>query len=752
MSLILYINGQQADLEPGTVIAQTRQVNDLNSLENRQAGYTNKFSLPKTAQNLRIMDFLTLTGNESNIPYQKNECSLYSASGECFVYKGRAVITDAGDSFDAVIYDGIIDLYKDIEGLTLSYLDLGELNHKKNMEAVVASWTNLTLPYRYILADYNGKPGNVNTNPPNPSIDYLVPSVNVAWLWDKVFEKFSTAYTGNVFQTQNFKNLWMTFPKGLDAESSSTEVFASADFVNSNVPEHYNNPFADQYWRTLLLKYQSFTTQDTTFIEPDVNPYSIKVKQGGTYRLKLSGSIKSNVNMRIQVIVNHNYSTNAALDNVLPYATLNLNQPHHESFDLETTFNLNESDRLSIILRHKNGTQDAIRFADQSDKWEGLELSLTAISLGDADFTTAFEDFSIRDFLTEVVHRFGLTFYKDKYQKSYTFLTLQEIVQNTDIEDWSRKFIKKNSENYIYGSYAQQNWFRYAYNDKEGAYHDSYIGIDNVNLPESKEVLKSKIYSPEKLLTRYLKRQGNVYKLWEKELEEGEDGQPDTIKYKPLDKRYYFLRATVYNAPVVLKSGETNQSYPIQPAWVESFYKLPFADVVEEYYMPLSRILDKARIVTAALWLTDEDLLNLRFDRLYYIEQLASYFILNKVNNYIPGKATTCEFVRVLYGAVKGEAKVITAVSVSSSKKFGQYTHTLTYSANYPLGNVVIQAGYPQNGEWVWNDITGANLITGINPAVFKYGFYDGEPQEVHFRVTDTTFDISGNILTTTLT
>lgn len=64
--MLLYINGQLADLDSNQAIAQTKQVNDLNSLDNRQTNYTNKFKLPKTANNIRIMGYLTLAGNNSD--------------------------------------------------------------------------------------------------------------------------------------------------------------------------------------------------------------------------------------------------------------------------------------------------------------------------------------------------------------------------------------------------------------------------------------------------------------------------------------------------------------------------------------------------------------------------------------------------------------------------------------------------------------------------------------------------------------
>ena len=212
--MLLYINKQLVDLDSNQTIAQTKQVNDLNSLENRQTNYTNKFRLPKTANNIRIMGFLTLAGNNSDIPYQKNECSLFSDNGECFVYNGWAVVTDGGDSFDAVIYDGIIDLYKAIENKNLSSLVLKEIEHVKDLDGVADTWNPTHESYgkcRYIMADYNGKTGYTRIlNTTYAGIDYLMPSVNVAWLWDKIFSTYEVAYSGSVFHTQQFKNLWMT--------------------------------------------------------------------------------------------------------------------------------------------------------------------------------------------------------------------------------------------------------------------------------------------------------------------------------------------------------------------------------------------------------------------------------------------------------------------------------------------------------------------------------------------------------------
>ena len=108
--------------------------------------------------------------------------------------------------------------------------------------------------------------------------------------------------------------------------------------------------------------------------------------------------------------------------------------------------------------------------------------------------------------------------YIDKYEDTYEFLTPQEQLEYPETVDWSDKFIEKKSEKYTYGSYARQNWFRYKYNEKDDHHHDGSIDINNENLKEGKDAIKSKIYSPESDRTLFLGENRNVYKMWKKEI------------------------------------------------------------------------------------------------------------------------------------------------------------------------------------------------------------------------------------------
>lgn len=696
MGLTLYINGQQADLDSGQAIAQTKQVNDINSLENRQAGYTNKFRLPKTANNTRIMEFLTLPGNTSTVPYRHNECSLYGDSGECFIYRGRAVITDGGDDYEAVVYDGIIDLYKAIENKTLADVEITGIDHIKTVSAVAQSWSNPSLNYRYILADYNGDNG---TEANAVNIDYQVPSVRVSHIWHRIFETFGFGYSGPVFESPNFQNLWMTFPKGLSTGDAPVEVFSSDDIG-----------YEASVSNLIATYYIGYPTYDTMALAGLIQNRHMKVAQAGFYRVEVSGKLKSRgmittggKKAKVYIGKNSLYMSPGAIQQA---GIIKDNIPSDTDFEGSCLIQLEANDSICVLAGMATGENPAFGFKIVTPSQ--LSVKLVKVNESDYDFGAAFSEFSVRDFLTEVVHRFGLTLFKRKHENHYEFLTLQEQLQNATVADWSGKLAKKVSESYVYGNYAQRNWMRYSYNDMKNNHNDSYIEVANVNLLDSRDIIKSKIYSPEKLKAPFLNRQVNVYKLWDKELVENPEEGEKPYTYKSLDKRYYFLRSETVYGNIGLYSDAMGNSANAANYFVEKATKLSFRDIIKDYYQPMRQLLENSRIITAELLLSEADVANFDFRKLYYFEQFSSYFLVNKITNYVPGKPVKCELIRIESiteaQAVPPPLK-ITKIIVSG------YAIVIWYDMNVDAATVNLWISHDNQQTW-YNFSMGA----GFNP------------------------------------
>lgn len=675
--MILYINGQQVDTDMKTEIAQTLQCNDINSVETREASYTNRIKLPKTANNIRIMEFLTIPGNNSTVPYRKNLCSLFSDTGECFVYNGWAVISDAGNAYEAVIYDGIIELYKhpDVENTSLADLGLDELNHQKGIDEVISTWDLANnKKYLYILADYNGNTGDTEAGSVN--IDYLVPSVPVSYLWQKIFDKTGFTYQGAIFDSEEFKNLYMTFPKGITSTDVDEEVFATGE--SAFYPDGlYNSGY---YVRSIG---SSELNEDYIY---EANSYRhIRFKKGGKYRIDVSGIVYTDRDFRI--ILGKNASGINDPYNVPTFHVIKDYQELDEDItNARRVFEVEEDDTVCVVLKK-------IKTTFLIENGSTVFISIVKVTENEFDFQEAFSDFKTKDFLKEIVNRFGLTIFKDRYSSNYNFLTLQEILQTPDNNlDWSDKFISKEGENYIYGSYAKQNWFRYNYNDKESNHNDSFIPVDNENLEDSKTLIQSKIYSPERLPVIYLNRRTNVYPIWEKEVDEDE-----VIKYKALDKRYYFLRAIEQTGTITVTSESLAESDTANTWYIESFWRLPFFDILQDFYNALRLILENTTIVKTKLWLNDTDIINLDFKKLVYIKQLSSYFLLNKIENYRTGRPTTCEMIRVNYSLTPEAQPAVTITDIEQTGYFIRVYFDLTILVDTIKFQVL---GYGTPGVW----------------------------------------------------
>jgi hypothetical protein len=575
----LYILGQEIELK-STQIAQTKQVNDIASLETRQANFTPSFDIPPTAKNIRTLNDLGIVGNNSNIPYQKNEAYLYSDSGDCFIYKGWAIFTE---NFKCNIYDGNLEIYKAIENKTLADLDLTALAHSKTLAEVVSTF-NDSKPYKYILADYNG---NVLYDTNKINIDYLVPSVKASWLISKIETYTGFTFNGSFKTNPDYLNLWMTYPKGTPSNLGTTEIYDNTTGLVAGLG--------------LTLEVGvGFTATKNMILA-----YDIKTATSGSYSVTVNG-----------VIISGNLNVGVG--------------------DVISTVYVSDSDPTPS----NSGEQGFMKIY----KFNSLTI----------DFLDELKGITMRDFFNEIIWRFGLTLFKEKYTNVYTLKTISEITNPANAKDWSNKFISKENEKYIFGTYAQNNFMRYKYNDENVIYNDGSITINNANLDYSKTIIQSKIFSPELSDSEALGFKTKVYKLWDKKQKKGaiwEDGvkTADAItEWLPLANRFYFMRSIDKDfSALAIGSKSLLSSTTVTVAPVESFTGLSFKEIISTHYAETKKILNKSQIATCKLNLKDIDIVDIDFSVLYYFKQLGGNFRLNKVSNFISGRPTNVELIRV---------------------------------------------------------------------------------------------------------
>lgn len=193
----------------------------------------------------------------------------------------------------------------------------------------------------------------------------------------------------------------------------------------------------------------------------------------------------------------------------------------------------------------------------------------------------------------------------------------------------------------MYGSYSQNNYFKHKYNDDNSNYADGNLTVRNQNLDSEKTLYTSKFYArednfftfplvdlfPFPIVDSYTTM---VYPMYEKEPIEDEDGNI-TINYKPLNGRFYTLKSElfVFN-DITLKSEKTGEETKVDYATFANHINTQYNELVSKYYPPFANVINVPQVHNISLSLNYIDIVKIDFNKLYYFEQEATYYILNR--------------------------------------------------------------------------------------------------------------------------
>lgn len=641
----LYLNNQWIELNQSEPIQYNFQVNDIGDVESRQATFTNTIEIPRTPENVKLLNGLGLVGDNSRLPYQKIKADLFEFTIP-IMSNGWAVISSTDDKYNLNIYTGIVDLFKAIENKTIGTdLDLSETDHDRDLITIHNSFTNNT--YRYIVADYNGKTHFVFNKEQYINTDYLVPSISCKFIMDKIQETFGFEFIGSVFTNPKYLNWWMTYPKPVpkyeDEEAINPVEVAIASITNLLI----DNSIPDDV-------YEHDITYDTTdeFQGEWINNQEFRVLNTGTYSLTINGKGEADyqyednwTNLKHDVF--YIFPLRVYVNGVATDRNIWLRNQ-----EVSVSFSVYANDVVS--LKYEETFENKPNWRLYSLKIDTLSLSLSQITSGRIIFGDALLDFSIKDFFKEFLWLFGLTPIP-KNDNQILFLTTEER-KNAEVVDWSDKYDGRTSEEYIYGNYAQRNFFRHKYNTDNSTYNDGYFRVINQNLEDQKDVIQSKIYTTEKDKVEFLYNDStyfhsNVYPIWEKEIQEKDDENGNTyteIKYKDLSNRYYFLRSEFVDQEIKLGSQSLRDYNTFQGFAKENYNDLAFSQVVQNEYLSLNSLVNNSRKHFIQLKnLSPVEIQNLRFDVVYYFEQEQNYYLLNKLP-FQTGKKNIAEFIRII--------------------------------------------------------------------------------------------------------
>lgn len=650
--------GRFFDMRENEKISYTMQVQDLADISTVNSSVTTSFKLPKTLANVEALKYLSLPSDTSNIPYIKNDAKLYD-QGTILISNGWLKVNSTdSENYNVNIENGIIDFFKKIENKTLGKdLDFSDVNHSKDLLTVIDSFERDD--YTYIIADYNGmntyKTGGVEC----VNSDYLVPSLNNKYIWDKIFDYAGYTYSGSVFNLDEFTNLWMTYPK-----APPTDI-ADEDYPTPvrRFETLSDNPIYNYDW-SLDNGIVNFTLENIFTDEVTYLNNVITIEKSGTYHLR-SFDFDGYANfMRLdqwEEPTGQLYRVKLQLGyflNGVEYRTGEIGTSGLQEIQLM----LRVGDTLSFFLYfdpyiignpipYSNNTIGQL----QSVSLDYYNFRLFQVSQTIIDFGDQLLDFSIVDYFKEILIRFALTPFIDNESKHINFLTLNERLQGNNIIDWTDKYIERENESYTYSSYAIKNWFRHKYNDENATFNDGSLSVNNVNLDIEKTIWNSKIYSYNREITSWYSDdlQNNSFPIWNREVKEIINNDTNErefeVKYKGLENRYYFIRRKYTTDEINIGSQLLRTELTSDYTPIADTRNLSYIEMVNNHYSNFSRIMSDTRIHDINVYLDVNDLLELDLEALYYFSQENQYYILNRITVDLETRIGKGEFLRVKY-------------------------------------------------------------------------------------------------------
>lgn len=581
----LRVNG--VNLQVNGNFQYVRQVGDVGDIATSNANYTNSFSVIRDNNSIRALKGLGLPGSDSNAPYVRFQGMLYVDELPIIDNNGWALISETNlSNYKISIIDGNIDFWKAIESLNLSDIDLSEANYRKTRQGIIDSFTS---PYQKYLIGYYA-----TTEPRQSSFDInlLNPAISDKYILDQIF-----AHIGMSYQITPEIDTWTII--GRTEESETIDIL---NLVLETSNGYYIHPYSNGSYDI------DFVTVDED--EATFNPSTkkITVAQAGNYKTNVSWTDlyaryvlteRDGMPFIQDLPINHYLQVNGLRRNLNDIVYLTPDDEIFLIFEPLTVFQLGEHgfDGYGIISYSSLTTFDYL-------------FELERIDEAYYSFTDELSKLSVKDFIKQIMHRYGLTLFYEN--RKATFLTIQERI-DADVIDLNDYFVEVKNEKYIYNNYAQRNIFRHKYDDETDSFNDGIILINNENLDFEKTIIESFTYSQDI---------NGVMRMWNFKGQ----GEP----FEQIKGRFFSARADVHWDTIDLRAGITNlPSYTGEIAFVD-FSKTGFRYYVNEYYREFQNlILNNAKIKTIQMDMPLSIFLNLDLKKVYYIEQ--ENFLINKM-------------------------------------------------------------------------------------------------------------------------
>lgn len=616
----LFIEDQPMELSEGTVIALTRQVNDIADLQNREFDRTNSFTIPRSPSNDLVFENADLLVSDTLRPYRKLNARL-RIDGYDEIRNGVGIldgITDQG--YKLVIYSGLLDFFDVIGKKTLQDLDLSAFDHVFNLTTVADSQTNTT-GFIYAVADYGNLPFTTRVIP----IQQQGPSFFLRTLIDQIFTDAGFTKSGTIFSDQQYLDLLIPFVAEEIPASNIALFIAESDGTQS--------PFSS--YPTTLNFENEVVDPDDNFTDPNwTAPQAFtSIRFFADVELEITSD-----SVAVEIF--------SSIAGILDTATISTSgSPQFVQLD---------SNDISVASGEVITVRVTSAFTPTSTPQEGSIFS-NAITGGfgvDIDMALAMPKMQQVELIKAVANMFGLviTFDVDS-PLDVGFKEFQDLYDTNDQIDWSNKLDLSRSIDIEFGedSYAQNNhliWIEDPANLEENLGRGTFA-IDDLTLERDKDVIKIPFAASNPIT----KLQGAVTSVITRYTDpEASGAWPLTESVKP---RLCINRIVNKGGGAQFTFDDGGGTSLKDDISVPRFFddgdpdELNGNTLLTEHYRGLTSSLARFKRLKPSFFLSAEDVFNLDHFVPVYVEHFGAKFFVIRVSNFISGMPVKVELMRL---------------------------------------------------------------------------------------------------------
>lgn len=612
MNKRLIIDGKEIDLGEA-VIATSYQLGDIGDLTTRRTNYSNQFNVPASDNNIKNLGFSNLEKSGSDVPYKKSPAQLLNRGLNIMPY-ALAEVTGANKGFNIELYSGAKAFFDSLGDKTLE--DLTPDNDTNDYYSGHDGGF-----YNAYIVD------SLSNDAANPLADDRRLVMKYKSIVDRIIAAAGYTKQGTVF-TDPKLDIMSMYPlgdKGLYNTAFKKEKEFDAYHAGSVVS--LTNVYQNLSFTNVVKESIYYDNVDTYTEKRPISTHTnlwYKHKFYITIEVTAQANVVGAVALQMQLFQNGvGLGTFTAALGFFPQTYTIVHGP----------LDAGNNQPVNMCVKVDAGTAD-LTFSTKCRMYNEVQNTILNPTLYKSFHGLMPIQIKQKDFIKDFAFQFGILF--TEQNNVLIAKTLKEIIQDkAHARDWTSKRDHSVEDGIGFnfaGKYAQSNIFKYQ-SENDGV--DETVGQGNLTVPNT-NLENTKDYYTSMFTNSKTFPFGN-----------GTAGYINCANIPTADEaklRLLMVRDNYSSEPTIAGGVSSYKVAYFEDA--AATYDCTFAQVISYSYTEIKAALVKAKVVDRKYMLNVIDI-NL-LDLLFLVYDNGSYYLVNKVSNYIADKKTSVQLFKVV--------------------------------------------------------------------------------------------------------